>query len=88
MVAVAATEFVRNFAHYKNEAQREPVAITSHGRTEAYFISAAEYEFVQRVLRESRKPYHPNELPLHLKEGIADAKMDSRHDHLNSLLDD
>jgi len=35
LVSVAATQFVRNVAHYRNEAQREPVAITGHGRTEA-----------------------------------------------------
>jgi len=88
MVSVAATDFVRNFAHYKNEAQREPVAITSHGRTEAYMISAAEFEFLQQVLASSRRAYHPRELPEHLQAAIAVAKMDERHDHLDALMDD
>ena len=39
MVRVTATEFAKNFGRYREEAQREPVAITSHGRTSGYFLS-------------------------------------------------
>ena len=32
-----------NFGRYKEDAQREPIAITSYGRTSGYFVSAQEY---------------------------------------------
>ena len=31
MVRVTSTEFAKNFGRYREAAQREPVAITSHG---------------------------------------------------------
>lgn len=33
MREVTATEFTRNFSQYREVAQREPIAVTSHGRT-------------------------------------------------------
>lgn len=41
---ISATEFARNFGHYREVVQREPVAVTSHNRITGYFVSAAEYE--------------------------------------------
>ena len=49
MSAVTATEFAKAFGRYKEEAQREPIAITSHGRVSGYFISAREFEELQRL---------------------------------------
>jgi len=49
MGAVTATEFAKAFGRYKEEAQREPIAITSHGRVSGYFISAREFEELQRL---------------------------------------
>lgn len=43
MLHVSATEFVKNFGLYKEKAQREVIAITSHGRTSGYFVSEHEY---------------------------------------------
>ena len=44
MREVPATEFARNFGQYREIAQREPVAVTSHGRMTGYFISPVEFE--------------------------------------------
>ena len=49
MVAITATEFAKNFGRYKEAAQREPIAITSYGRTSGYFVSAQEYAELQRL---------------------------------------
>ena len=49
MNAVTATEFAKAFGRYKEEAQREPVAITSYGRVSGYFVSASEFEELQRL---------------------------------------
>ena len=40
------------------------------------------------MLAESRRAYHPSELPAHLQEAIKDARMGSDPDHLNKLLED
>ena len=46
---MSATEFARNFGQYREIAQREPVAVTSHGRAMGYFVSAIEFEEMQRL---------------------------------------
>jgi predicted nucleotidyltransferase len=45
---VTASEFARNFGRFKEEAQIEPIAITSYGRVSGYFMSAREYEQLTR----------------------------------------
>jgi PHD/YefM family antitoxin component YafN of YafNO toxin-antitoxin module len=86
MTSITATEFAKEFGRYKEEAQREPIAITTHGRISGYFVSAREYAELQRLRALERRAYRLNELPREIIEGIAIAKMDPRHDHLNSLL--
>ena len=49
MTQVAATEFARNFGRYREEAQREAVAVVAHNRVTGYFVSAHEYEELQRL---------------------------------------
>jgi prevent-host-death family protein len=60
MISVSATEFVQNFGHYKEEAQRAPVAITSYGRVSGYFVSATDYE---RMRATSRNVYDIADMP-------------------------
>jgi PHD/YefM family antitoxin component YafN of YafNO toxin-antitoxin module len=84
--AVPATEFCRNFATYQRQVQREPIQVQSHGKTTGYFVSAEEFERVQRILSESRKAYHPAELPPHLRTAVAKARMSPKHAKLNRLL--
>lgn len=87
MIEVPATKFVKNFGQYREQVQREAIAITSHGRTSGYFLSEHEYmEYVQ-LKANSRKTYSANELPQETINALATVKMDSSHDHLNSLMD-
>lgn len=86
--AVPATEFCRNFATYQRQVQRGPIEVQSHGKTTGYFISAEEFERVQRILAESRKAYHPAELPTHLRAAVKGARMSGRHSKLDRLLED
>jgi prevent-host-death family protein len=88
MVRVTATEFARNFGRYREEAQREPVAITSHGRTTGYFVSAHEYSELERLRAFERRAHRIEDVPDTVLDAIATAKMDPRHDHLNALLDE
>lgn len=88
MVEVPATEFAKNFGRYKEIAQREPVAITSHGRTSGYFISEYEYLEYLRLKDRARRAYHISELPAETVAALEGARMDPSHDYLNALLDD
>lgn len=88
MVAVTATEFAKNFGRYKEEAQREPVAITSHGRMSGYFVSAHAYAEYQRLKALAREVYHISELSQETLDAIVNGRMSPEHDHLNSLLDE
>ncbi len=88
MSAVTATEFAKSFGRYKEEAQREPVAITSYGRVSGYFVSAREYEELQRLRAFERRVHRIKDLPAEIAEAIQGATMNPAHDHLNALLDE
>jgi PHD/YefM family antitoxin component YafN of YafNO toxin-antitoxin module len=88
MIEVASAEFAKNFGRYKELAQREPVAITSHGRTSGYFVSEHEYAEYQRLKALSRRAYHISELPEATIQAMATARMDPSHNHLDELTND
>jgi hypothetical protein len=84
---IPASEFTRNFGRYQALAQREVLAVSSHGRVTGYFIAAEEYEAFKRF-KESRRSFATLELPDAEANAIASSRMDARHDHLNALLDE
>ena len=83
---VPASEFTRNFGRYRMRAQREPVAISSHGQITGYFVGPDEYEEFKRF-RESRRSFATVELPEKKVEAIRTSRMDTRHADLDKLLD-
>ncbi len=87
MREVPATEFTRNFGKYREIAQREPVAVTSHGRATGYFVSAAEYEELQRLKIFVQRTRAVTDLSREEIEQMAAGRMSAEHDHLNALLD-
>lgn len=86
--SVTASEFAKNFGRFQDEAQRQAVEITSHGRTVGYFISPIEFERYQQLRERDRKAYRIEDVPPNLMEQIRNSRMSPEHDHLNSLLDD
>ncbi len=84
---IPASEFTRNFGRYQMIAQREPVAVTSHGRTTGYFIAAEDYEAFKRF-KEARRGFATVELPEEKARAISASRMDERHNHLDSMLDE
>ncbi|MBY6241228.1 type II toxin-antitoxin system Phd/YefM family antitoxin [Methylosinus sp. Sm6] len=84
--AVPASEFTRNFGRYRMLAQREAVAVSSHGQITGYFVRPDEYEAFMRF-KAQRRVFATAELSDEKAEAIAAARMDERHDHLNALLD-
>jgi PHD/YefM family antitoxin component YafN of YafNO toxin-antitoxin module len=88
MANVTATGFAKNFGRYREAAQREPIAITSHGRISGYFISPHEYAELERLRAYERRVYRIEDLPDDVADAISAASVDAKHDHLNRLLDD
>lgn len=84
---IPASEFTRNFGRYQMLAQREPVAVTNHGRTTGYFIAADDYEDFKRF-RDSRRGFATAELSEEKANAIRASRMDARHAHLDAMLDD
>jgi PHD/YefM family antitoxin component YafN of YafNO toxin-antitoxin module len=87
MTKVAATEFARNFGRYREEAQREPVAVVTHNRVTGYFVSARDYDEYQRLKATAPTALAVEELDGATLKALAALRMDSRHDHLNALMD-
>ncbi len=84
--AVPAAEFTRNFGHYRMLAQKGAVPVTSHGHITGYFVPPDEYEEFARF-RAQRHSFATVDLPEDKIRAIAASRVDSRHDHLNALLD-
>lgn len=87
MTQVAATEFVRNFGRYREEAQHQSVAVVAHNRITGYFVSARDYDEYQRLKAASPSALAVDELDGATLKALAASRMDPRHDHLDSLMD-
>lgn len=86
-VPIPASEFTRNFGRYRMLAQRETVAVSSHGEITGYFIGRQEYEELRRH-RDNRRSFSTTELPAEKAEAIGAARMDACHAHLDAMLDE
>jgi hypothetical protein len=71
MPQVTATEFVRSFGRLQDEAYREIVEVTSHGRVIGGYLSAPELEHYKRLKRREREVFAAGEFPDDL---VADLK--------------
>lgn len=72
MVRVTSLEFQKRFGRYRELAQREPVTVTSHGRDSLVVLSADEFARLQAL--DTRRAYHPSQLPDDLKAALDDAQ--------------
>jgi prevent-host-death family protein len=88
MIRVSASEFAKNFGRYKEIAQREPVEITSHDRPSGYLISEAEFAHYRKLKARTQQAFFVHELPPDVIEDLINAKMDSKHDYLNAMLEE
>lgn len=83
--AVPASEFTRNFGHYRVEAQRRPIPVSSHGRITGYFIAPQDYEEYERM-RAQRRSFATVELSDEKVRAISKSRMQARHKDLDALL--
>jgi prevent-host-death family protein len=86
MREVPATEFARNFGLYREIAQREPVAVTSHGRATGYFVSAVEFEELQRLKAYVRRSRAVADMTRDEIDQMTAGRMAPEHNRLNALL--
>ncbi len=84
---IPASEFTRNFGRYQMQAQREALAVSSHGRVTGYFIAAEDYEAFKRF-RDARRSFATVELSDEKAAAISASRMDARHAHLDAMLDE
>ena len=87
MSQVAATEFARNFGRYREEAQREPVAVVAHNRVTGYFVSARDYDEYRRLKAAVAVALAVEELDDATLRALAVSRMDPRHVDLDALID-
>lgn len=57
MPTIDATNFRRDFGRYQDEAQREPVKVTSHGRVVGGFLSSRDLDHYERLKLRERQVY-------------------------------
>lgn len=84
--AIPASEFTRNFGRYRMLAQREAVAVSSHGSITGYFVAPHEYEEFRRF-KQHRRSFAPAELSDEKAQAIGESRMDGRHAHLDAMFD-
>ncbi len=84
-IRITASEFQKAFGAISDVALRKPVTITKQGRDHLVVLSADEY---QRLRQCDRIAYAAGELPDEWLNELKNSRMDSRHNHLNSLLED
>jgi hypothetical protein len=84
-VPVPASEFTRNFGRYRMLAQREAVAVSSHGEVTGYFVHPGEYEDFLRF-KNGRRSFATAELGVDEVAEVLKSKMHSRHKPLDRLL--
>jgi prevent-host-death family protein len=61
MVKVTAAELQTHFGRYRDLAQREPIAVTHHGRDSVVLMSADEYKRLKSL--DDRQALYAWELP-------------------------
>jgi hypothetical protein len=83
---IPASEFTRNFGRYRMLAQREAVAVSSHGLIAGYFVAPDEYEEFRRF-KQRRRSFATAELSEEQVQAIGSSRMDQRYAHLNAVLE-
>jgi len=81
----SAQDLQRRLGEVQDAALVAPIAITHRGRRRHVMMSIDEFNRLERAA--SARAYRIGELPADLAAELANVEMDSRHDHLDKLLD-
>ena len=74
MPTIDATTFRRDFGRYQDEAHREPVKVTNHGRVIGGFLSSHDLEHFELLKRRERQVYVAGEIPDDIIDAIDKAE--------------
>jgi prevent-host-death family protein len=85
LIDIPAAEAARNFAKVSDQALREPVRITSHGRPRLVLLSVEEYE---RLKRRDRVVVKIEDLPDEFFEALMATEPSAEAEQFNHELDD
>lgn len=83
---VPASEFTRNFGRYRMLAQREAVAVSSHGSITGYFVAPDEYQEFRRF-KQRRRSFATAGLSDERAQAIGSSCIDERHADLDDVLE-
>lgn len=83
---VSSSEFLKSYGALSRRAQREPVTITNHGQDSLVLISAEEFKRLKSL--DTRRAYHPWELPEELKQALEEAEPPAWTAQFDHELDD
>ena len=88
MLEVPATEVAKRFSRYRQAAQREPVGVTHHGRVAEVLSSKHDYDEYMRLKSRATRALWAGEISDEALAALERARVDPRHDHLNTLVDE
>jgi prevent-host-death family protein len=83
MPTAEAFEFQRRLNEFLNQAQREPVEITRHGRREFVLMSAEHYAWLKAA---AQRRHHTTQAADVVLVAVQRAEMDRDHDALDERL--
>ncbi len=69
MVTVTSAELQKNFGQYREQALREPVSVTHHGRESLVVMAADEFKRLKAL--DTRQVLFVSELPEDMKTALA-----------------
>ena len=76
MVQTTAVEFQRKFGEFQNQARREPLEITRHGRRELVLMSADQYDWLMAAARRTHRTVDAASV---VADAVRRAEMDPDH---------
>ena len=83
MPRTTAVEFQRNLGAFQDQAQREPVEISRHGRRALVLMSADHYDWMVAAARRTHRTVDAADV---VADAVRRAEMDPGHDALDDLL--
>ncbi|MCA1493463.1 type II toxin-antitoxin system prevent-host-death family antitoxin [Ensifer sp. NBAIM29] len=79
---ISTVEFIRHFGRYHDEAMREPITLTKHGRASVVVLPVDLFERMTKGAKDPRKVYRTSETPSELADMFLTA-LDKRLAHLS-----
>lgn len=78
---ISTVEFVRHFGRYHDEAMREPITLTKHGRASVVVMPADLFERITKGA-DPRRVYRTSETPPELSDMLL-SELDKRLAHVS-----